>query len=164
MQEKNETVYNILFDVPISLNKFVSYTETNNNLYSERNLKFYSENQKIKIHFDLLSNIDVLKKFFPFCKFDQDEETLKIYGNFIFLGDSQKEVYFYEFILKSEKNEIELKLGYWEDGLNQKHYEAFSKKICNNYSVLLSELFIETIENNKNSNNYLFDVKDSKTF
>lgn len=97
----------------------------------------FTHETKIKINFDIVSNIDVFRKFLPFCEIDQEEHQIKFSGNFFFWDEiNGKKEFFYEFIFNSNENEMVLRIMAIQDE------EIFLKKLNHTFGLLLSEIII----------------------
>lgn len=131
----NEKSFKISLDLPITLNKFATFLESQCQTI-EGNTCFTIKIPKLE-----LSNYTILEQSFPQCQVVENNEMIKFYGGLSFLGSffMIREI-FYELNYIKEGKAGELKMSYIDE--QDKNFDFLLKKCCYDYMVLFNEWMI----------------------
>ena len=130
MSQSNQKDYNVYLALPVTLNKF--------SIYSESEWQDIDQNFEIKIT-NCHKDIKIYEKIFPLCQKRENEDILILFGTFSLILPfvSGKEIC-YELKFSKKNYEIGLKMKFIDEEQEQTN-EFLIKKICGEYETMLRE-------------------------
>ena len=128
MTQSKQKNYNVCLALPVTLNKFSIYYESEwQNIDQVFEIKIPNCHKELKIY----------EKIFPLSQKRENEDILILFGTFslILPFTSGKEIY-YELKLSKKNYEIRLKMKFIDEQQEQTN-EFLIKKICDEYETML---------------------------